>query len=236
MRPAASAISWRNIPTTRTSAPAHYGLALAILDGPDKDYNAAVEQLQPLANAKDAADYPFYLYYLGLAERGQGVKLLAQAAAQPQQAQQFKDQARGRFDDAAKQFAAAQSAFAARVKPPDAEAKELPIDLEWAARARCDLAEMRLRLLDPKSARDAVEVFTTDKLLAKSRYHGLGLYYHAFACFQLHDDLAAGRSLTDLAPFTDPVYGGHARYLLARIYHNDPRNNQRPRRCSSTRA
>ena len=46
---------------------ARYGLALALLDGPDKDYNAAVEQLQPLANTKDAPDYPFYLYYLGLA-------------------------------------------------------------------------------------------------------------------------------------------------------------------------
>ncbi|HVS38276.1 MAG TPA: tetratricopeptide repeat protein [Gemmataceae bacterium] len=214
-------------PNHKDAAAAHYGLALAILDGPDKDYNAAVEQLQPLAGAKDAPDYPFYLYYLGLAERGQGVKFLAQAAAQPPQAQQFKDQARGRFDEAAKQFAAAQAAFSARVKPPDADAKELPIDLEWSARARCDLAEMRLRLLDPKGAREAVEIFTTDKLLAKSRYHGLGLYYHGFACFQLHDDQAAGRSLTDLAPFTDPVYGGHARYLLARIYHNDPKNNQR---------
>ncbi len=206
---------------------ARYGLALAILDGPDKDYNAAVAELQPLAGAKDAPDYPFYLYYLGLAERGQGVKFLAQAAAMPQQAQQLKDQARGRFDDAAKQFAAALAAFSARVKPPAPDAKDLPIDLEWAARARCDLAEMRLRLLDPKGAREAVEVFTSDSLLAKSRYHGLGLYYHGFACFQLKDELAAGRSLTDLAPFTDPVYGGHARYLLARIYHNDPTNNQR---------
>ncbi len=86
---------------------------------------------------------------------------------------------------------------------------------------------MRLRLLDPKGARDAVESVVGDKLLAKSRYHGLALYYHGFACFQLKDDAAAGRSLTQLAPFTDPVYGGHARYLLARIYHNDATNNQR---------
>ncbi len=199
----------------------------AILDGPDKDYNAAVEQLNRWPTPRTLHVLPVCVYYLALAERGQGVKLLAQAAAQPPQAQQFKDQARGRFDDAAKQFLAAQAAFAARVKPPDADAKDLPIDLEWAARARCDLAEMRLRLLDPKGARDAVESVVSDKLLAKSRYHGLALYYHGFACFQLHDDAAAGRSLTQLAPFTDPVYGGHARYLLARIYHNDATNNQR---------
>jgi TolA-binding protein len=214
-------------PNHKDAASAHYGVALSLIDGPDKDYNAAVAELQPLAGAKDATDYPFYLYYLALAERGQGVKALAQVPSMPQQAPQLKDQARARFDDAAKQFAAAVAAFSARVKPPDADAKELPIDLEWAARARCDLAEMQLRLFNPKSAREAVELFTTDKLLAKSRYHGLGLYYHGFACFQLKDELAAGRSLTELAPFSDPVYGGHARYLLARIYHNDPKNNQR---------
>jgi TolA-binding protein len=47
----------------------------------------------------------------------------------------------------------------------------------------------------------------------------LGLYYHGFACFLLKDQLAAGRSLSLLTPFTDPVYGTHARYLLARVHH-----------------
>ena len=206
---------------------ARYGLALALIDGPDKDYNAAVEQLQQLAGAKDSPDFPFYLYYLGLAQRGQGVKALASIPTKPNEAPQLKDFARGRFEEATKQFTAAIAAFTARVKPPDADAKELPIDLEWAARARCDLAEMQLRLLNPKIAREAVAVFTDDKLLAKSRYHGLGLYYHGFASFQLNDDLAAGKSITQLAPFTDPVYGPHARYLLARVYHRDVKNNQR---------
>ncbi len=200
---------------------ARYGLALSLIDGPDKDYNGAVEQLQTLVNAKDAPDYPFYVYYFGLAQRGQGVKALAQIPAKPNEAPQLKDQARGRFDEAAKQFTAAVAAFSGRVKAPDPDAKELPIDLEWAARARCDLAEMQLRLLRPKEARDAVSPFTEDKLLANSRYHGLGLYYHGFASFQLHDDLAAGKSLSQLEPFTDPVYGTHARYLLARVHHND---------------
>src|SRR5262249_19264327 len=53
------------------------------------------------------------------------------------------------------------------------------------------------------------------------RYRGLGLYYHGFASFLLKDYLAAGRSLNQLTPFTDPVYGTHARYLLARIHHLD---------------
>src|SRR5262249_19217382 len=37
----------------------------------------------------------------------------------------------------------------------------------------------------------------------------------------------AGRSLTQLAPFDDPVYGTHSRYLLARVYHLDKKTNQR---------
>ncbi len=200
---------------------ARYGLALSLIDGPDKDYNAAADQLRTLVNSKDSPDYPFYVYYLGLAQRGQGVKALAQIRAKPSDAPQLKDQARGRFDEAARQFAAAVAAFAGRVQAPDADAKELPADLEWAARARCDLAEMQLRLLRPKEARDAVAPFVEGKRFAKSRYHGLGLYYYGFASFQLKDDLAAGRALGELAPFTDPVFGTHARYLLARVHQND---------------
>src|SRR5258708_24990618 len=108
---------------------ARYGLALSLLDGPDKDYNAAVEQLQQLAGAKDSPDYPFYLYYLGLAQRGQGTKALGQIAAMPAQAPQLKDQARGRFDEATKQFTAAVAAFTPRRNPPHAYAKECPIYL-----------------------------------------------------------------------------------------------------------
>ena len=47
------------------------------------------------------------------------------------------------------------------------------------------------------------------------------LYYHGFASFQLKDYNAAGRSLSQLTPFTDPVFGTHARYLLARIHHQE---------------
>src|SRR5262245_48115539 len=38
-----------------------YGLALSLLECPEKDYNAAAEQLQPLANSKEMAEYPFIL-------------------------------------------------------------------------------------------------------------------------------------------------------------------------------
>ena len=78
---------------------------------------------------------------------------------------------------------------------------------------------MLLRLHKAKEAQALVAPFLTDAQLRKSRYRGLGVYYHGFACFLLKDNLAAGRSLSLLTPFTDPVFGTHARYLLARVHH-----------------
>jgi TolA-binding protein len=201
---------------------ARYGLALAILDGPDKNHEAALAQLQPLTGIKDFPDAPHVLYYLGLAQRGLGVKLLAQAVAQPPQAPQFRQQAAQRFDEAAKQFAAAAPAFLARVKDVPKDAKELPADVEWAARSYCDQAEMLLRNNKSKEAQAAVAPFLKDALLHKSRYRHLALYYHGFASFLVSDFQTAGRSLTQLAPFADPVFGMHAHYLLARTHHLQP--------------
>ena len=78
---------------------------------------------------------------------------------------------------------------------------------------------MLLRVRKAKEARAVAEPFVRDAQLRRSRYRGLGLYYHGFACFLLKDHLAAGRSLSLLTPFTDPVFGTHARYLLARVHH-----------------
>ena len=47
----------------------------------------------------------------------------------------------------------------------------------------------------------------------------LRLYYQGTACFLLGEHLNAGKALNQLTPFTDPVFGNHARYLLARVYH-----------------
>jgi TolA-binding protein len=198
---------------------ARYGLALSLLELPEKDYNAAIEQLQPLAGNKDLAEQPFVIYYLGLAQRGVGTREMAQAAAKPQEAAQRQTAANQRFDEAAKQFAAAMPLFTARVKPPAADAKELPIDLEWAARARCDLAEMQLRTTKVKEAQASAAPFLKDPLSIKSRYRGLGLYYHGFASFLLKDMKTAAQTLSTLTPFNDPVFGTHARYLLARTLH-----------------
>src|SRR5579875_2090050 len=73
---------------------AHYELALCLIEGPAKDYNGALGQLQPLANNKDLPQHPFVLYYLGLAQRGLGAQALGQARSRPQEANQHRNAAR----------------------------------------------------------------------------------------------------------------------------------------------
>jgi TolA-binding protein len=199
---------------------ARYGLALALLDGPDKDYQKSWENLQPLLGNKESADFPFVLYYAGLSQRGLGMRNLALAATKPPpEAGPLRNTANQQFEEAAKQFGAAAAAFGTRVKElPTPDVKELPVDLEWSIRSRCDQAEMLLRLLKPKEALAAVVPLVQENVLGKSRYFKVGIYYHGFANFLLKDYLAAGRSLNQVAPFDDPVFGTHARYLMARIH------------------
>ncbi len=205
---------------------ARYGLALCLLEGNERDPEKAAEQLQMLTGNKTFAEYPFVLYYLGLARRGQGSKAIELAVARPGEAVNHRNTARQRFEEAAKQFADAAVLFAERGKNAKA-VKGLPIDLEWAVRARCDQAEMLLRLHKAKEARAAVESLTTDKKWQDSRYHALALYYHGFASFLLGEMFAAGKSLSRNSVLTDEVFGTHARYLLGRVHHLNTKQNER---------
>jgi outer membrane protein assembly factor BamD (BamD/ComL family) len=199
---------------------ARLGLALALMDGPAKDYNGAIENLQGLAGNKEFPEFASALYYLGLAKRALGIKELAEGVAKPNVAAQRRDAANRRFEEAAQHFAGASAAFIAKTKLPADDAKVLTADWEWAARARCDQAEMLLRVNKVKEAQAGAEPFVKDKeILYKSRYRGLGQYYYGSACFHLKDYDQAGRTLGGLAPFKDPVYGTSARYLLARVHH-----------------
>ena len=99
---------------------ARYGLALCLIEGPDKDYNAAIEQLQACVNNKEFPEHAKALYYLGLSQRGFGIKELAQADARPQEAVQRQAAARQRFEQAAKQFETAVAEFTSNAKAPAA--------------------------------------------------------------------------------------------------------------------
>ena len=97
--------------------------------------------------------------------------------------------------------------------------KNFLLDLEWAARARCDQAEMLLRAQKPKEAQAVAVGFLKDPLLSRSKVRNQGRYFYGFACFLLREYGPAQQALTTLAPFSDLHYGNHARYLLARTHH-----------------
>jgi TolA-binding protein len=198
---------------------ARYGLALAYLELPEKNYQGAIEQLKPLASVKDFPEAALVAYYLGLSHRGLGVRETAQAAAKPNEAPTRLANARKHFEDALKDFTTAVTAFKSKLKPPPDNANQLPADHEWYARAVCDECEMLMRIGKTREARDAVVPVAITPLYVKSRYRGLGLYYHAFTNFLLKEFEAASKDLNQLTPFIDPIYGPHARYLLARTHH-----------------
>jgi cellulose synthase operon protein C len=195
---------------------ARYQLALAYLDSPERNYDKALESLNPLLGNAGLPEHPLALYHAGHCLRGQGLREVEGMMAKPNEAAQFKQRADQKFGEAAGRFAAATVAFAAKL-PKDAGDKPVP-ELDWAARSRCDQAEMELRLGKFKEAKATAEPFAKDPQLAKSRYHKHGLYLHGFAAFQTQDYLVAGRSLAQLAQFDDAHDGLHARYLLGRVF------------------
>lgn len=186
---------------------ARYGLGLALLDLPDRNYQKAYEAFITAANDTKFPERGLALYQAGVCQRGMGHKELAEGIAKPNEFPQRKDNANAKFGEAVKLFTQAREVFE----------KQTPPDAEWAARARCDIAEMELRLGKVKEARTTVEPFVKDANFAKSKFRTLGLYYHGTACFLLNDIPAAGKSLGQLAPFDQP-FGPHARYLVGRIH------------------
>ncbi|MBA4190138.1 MAG: hypothetical protein C0467_19310 [Planctomycetaceae bacterium] len=185
---------------------ARLGLTVAILDLPDRNYQAALETITPAANDGNFPDRPLALYYAGVSRRGLAQKELAEGIAKPNEMPQRQNNANGHFTEAGKFFTAARDAFE----------KKTPPDAEWAARSRCDTAETELRLGKTKEARATTEPFAKDAALAKSKFRPLGLYYHGFAAFLLNDMATAEKTLGQLAPFDQP-FGLHARYLLGRV-------------------
>ena len=194
-----------------------YGLGLTLLEGPEKDYNGAVEMLASAA-AADVPERPYAQYHLGLAYRGQGVQLLSQASAKPNEAAGLTQQANSKFTQAMQQFAAAAKVFASMGGTPAADAP-LPVEKEWASRALCDQAEMLLRLGRAKEVIDLLTPLARDAQFAKSQFRNQGLYLLGYACFNQKDYINGGKYLASLAPFSDPRIGIHARFLLARTHH-----------------
>ena len=69
-----------------------------------------------------------------------------------------------------------------------------------------------------KQAAILAQAFIDDKATAQSPLRDRAIYYLGYANFAMKNTLAAGRALSQLAPF-DQKFGDHARYLLARTHH-----------------
>ncbi|OWK36737.1 tetratricopeptide repeat protein [Fimbriiglobus ruber] len=190
---------------TSHANPARFGLAVCLINSPEQDFAKAAEILNGPANDGGFVDRAQAAYELGVCHRALGLKELERGIQAPNEAQQRKKTADEKFTHAAQAFANARDAFAGKK------------DDEKSARARCDVAEMEIRVGRVKEARNTCEPFVKDAALAKNKSRPLGLYYHGLACFQDKDYTAAGRSLNQVAPFTDPAFGTHARYLVARV-------------------
>ncbi|MDD4888601.1 MAG: tetratricopeptide repeat protein [Phycisphaerae bacterium] len=202
---------------------AQYGLALSLLELPQKDYKAASDSLTLVVADGGFPERRFALYYLGLASRAMGHQALADVAARPAEAAQLRTLANQKFDEAAKHFAAAAEAFAGRIKPttqpatPLATGQELPPDVDWSTRARCDQAELLLRLGRFKDV-SPLSNLLADAAVASSKYRPTIQYLVGYSQFAAKDYLAAGKTLSQLAPFNQE-FGPHARYFLARTHH-----------------
>ena len=192
---------------TRFASGARFGLALLQFASPDVDFVKAVENLTPAANDGGFAERGHAMYHLAVAQRMLGLRELDKPAANPQQEQQRKQASDAKFAESLKWFNEAKNWFAAQ-----------KLD-DWSARARADQAEIEIRLGKVKEARATTEPITKDPALAKNKHRPLGLYYHGLACFLDKDYVAAGRVLNQLAPFADPAFGAHARYLVGRVLH-----------------
>ena len=206
----------------KEASAARYGLGVAILDGPQKDRNL-VEATQVLTQAaadSNFADRPYAQYFLGQAQRAQGMAdldIAAQPGKNAGEIAKFQNDAKPKFDAALKSFE--QSLNLLKPLAKDASAKDLPEAWEWVARARADIAEMQLRLGKAKEALASAEPFLKDPVLVRSKYKDVGRYSYGYAAFLLGDMATAQKTLTMLAPFADPEWGTHARYLLARTHH-----------------
>lgn len=214
--------------THKDANSARLGLALIILEGPrqggpdgmDRDYQSAIEMLKTASDEAAFPDRAMALYYLALAQRDLGLWHLKQITAKPGESAQRTSTAMQQFEAALPQFTEAVAAFVESAKStPAPPTGDLPADYEWAARARCDVADLLLRTGKAREAMVIVQPFLKDAILTRSQSRDTGRYLHGFAAFVTNDFKTATRSLALLAPFKQTEFGTHARYLLGRMHH-----------------
>ena len=201
---------------------ARYGLALAILDQPTPpaNYNEVFDLLRPVAENQAFPDRALAAARIGMTYRLLANQALSQAWQKPTEAPQHINTANQQFNESLKWFAMAEAAFRAKAGAmPVPDNAIVPSDWEWVARVRCDQAEAQIRLNKLPEAAALLDAFEKEPTLARSKYRPLSRYLAGYLAYAKRDFLSAGKQLSLLAPFGDPVFSLHARYLLARVHH-----------------
>src|SRR5699024_358257 len=83
---------------------ARLGLAVPILDLPDRNYHQALDAVTPAAHDAKFAERAVALSYAGVSRRGLGQKELAEGVARPNEMPQRQNAANGHFTEALKFF------------------------------------------------------------------------------------------------------------------------------------
>ena len=162
---------------------ARYGLGLALLDLPDRDYQKALEAFTPAANDAKFADRSLALYYAGVSRRGLGQKELAEGIAKPNEMPQRQKTPTPTSPRPEALYCRLARRSRRRIRPmPSGPRRRAATPPRW----NCGSAKM-------KEARATAEPFVKDANFAKSKFRPLGLYYHGFACFLLNDIPAAAQ-------------------------------------------
>ena len=148
----------RQIPGARRCRQA-YGLALTLLEGPEKKYDELRDLMQALAGSKEFDDRALAAYYAGVANRGLGLQELARAEGKTAEADRRRAAALARFNEAIPFYTSASKAFMAKLGVPS-EGDDLSLAAEWVARRaatwrRCSCASGNSR--KPRMARPFVE-------------------------------------------------------------------------------
>jgi hypothetical protein len=179
---------------------AKYGMAMAMAELPDKDWNALATELGPVIASPELKDKGRAQYWLGVALRVTGEQQLAAAQANPA-AKEPIAKALARIGEAATNLAAAQAALTAAARKPAADAKELPPATEVAARAKVEAAEAFLKVGKNKEAEELVSGFATDPVWSRSTQRPAALLALGQARVALGDHAGAFAALAQLAPF-----------------------------------
>jgi TolA-binding protein len=177
---------------TPQASAAAYGFGVSLARVPDPDYAKALSTLSRAGEDGALPQRADALALMGYCRRQLGLR-----ESKPQDARQ-------QFQQARTAFATARDLWAAR-------------DPEASARARCDAAEMAVRLGLLNDARAECEPFLKDGPEAKTASRDRGLYLLGLAGYLDRDATRhreARRPLLLLSPFRQTVFGLHAECLV----------------------